>query len=104
MNETDVIVHGNNTHYKTNKSCDEIIDKNTKYSKCLSVKIPTGARFIITSKICSTKQISKSVSNVLKLAYSQIEKFPKNAKFLSGYNKFCVPQNSDPIIHWLTYI
>ena len=30
---------------------------------------PTGAPFIIASKTCSTKQISKSVSNVFKLAY-----------------------------------
>ena len=30
-------------------------------------KNPTGARFITTSKICSTKQISKFVSNVCKL-------------------------------------
>ena len=43
-------------------------------------KNPVGASFIISSKICSAKQISKSVSNVLKLIYSQV--FHKNAKFL----------------------
>ena len=51
-------------------------------------KNPTGALFIISSKICSSKQISKSVSNVFKLIYSQIEFFYKNDKFLPNYNKF----------------
>ena len=59
-------------------------------------KIPASARFIIASKICSTKQISKSVSNVYKLV--------KNAKFLSDYNKFRVLQNCDPIIQSLNNI
>ena len=87
------------TYCKTNKSCDEIIDENTEYTKRLGFKItekekilpiiywipimnknPIGASFIISSKICSAKQISKSVLNVLKLIYSQV--FHKNAKFL----------------------
>ena len=53
-------------------------------------KNPTGARFIIASKICSAKQTPKSVSNVFELIYSQIENFQKNAKFLSNCNKFWV--------------
>ena len=59
----------------------------TEYTKCLGFKITekekatpimywipkmhknqTGARFIIASETCSTKQISKSASNVFKLA------------------------------------
>ena len=63
-----------------------------------------GARFIIASKICSTKQVSKSVSNVFKLIFSQVENFHKNEKFLSQYNKFWVLQNSDPIIESLNHI
>ena len=89
LNEIRVIGHGNNTYCKANKSCDLIKDENTEYTKRLGFKItdyvktltimywipkihksPTGARFIIASKICSTKQISKSVSNVFKLVYS----------------------------------
>lgn len=50
-------------------------------------KNPARARFIIASKICFNKQISKSVSNVFKLIYAQIENFQKNAKFLSICNK-----------------
>ena len=107
--EIGVIGHGNNTYCKANKSCDAIIDENLEYTKRLSFKItenvktlpvinwipkihksPTGARFINASKICSKKQISKSVSNVYKLVYSEIENFHKNAKLLSNYNKFWV--------------
>ena len=90
--EIGVIGRRNNTYCKGNKSCDEIIYENTEYIKRLNFKIiekekaqpithwiftidnnTTGARFNIASKICSTKQISKSVSNVFKLIYSQIE-------------------------------
>ena len=66
-----------------------------------------GARFIIASKVRSTKQVSKSVSNVFKLfklVSSQIENIHKNAKLLSNYNKFWVLQNSDPIIQLLNSI
>ena len=48
--------------------------------------------------------ISKSASHVFNLAYSQIENFHKNAKFLLNYNKFLVLQNSDPIIQSLNNI
>ena len=90
--EIGVIGRRNNTYCQGNKSCDEIIYENTEYIKRLNFKIiekekaqpithwiftidnnTTGARFNIASKICSTKQISKSVSNVFKLIYSQIE-------------------------------
>ena len=100
MNEISAIGHGDKTHYKANNSCDELIDKNTEYNKSLDFEVreqektlsimywipkmhknPTGANSIIASKICFTKQISKSVSNVLKLVQFQIEIFHKNAKF-----------------------
>ena len=67
-------------------------------------KNPTGARLIIICKIFSTKQISKSVSNVFKLVYSQIENFHKNAKFLLNYDAFWVLQNSELIIQSLNNI
>ena len=107
LNEIAVIGHGNNTDCRASESRDEIIDENTKYTRRLGCKItekektlpimywipkmhknPIGARFIIASKICTTKQISKSVSNVVNLVCSQIENFHENAKFLSNYNKF----------------
>ena len=123
MNEIRVIGHGNSTYCKANKSCDDIIDENTDYTKRLCFKIteqekplaimysipkmhknPTGAHFIIASKTCSTKQISKSVSNFFKLADSQIENFNKNATFLSNYSKSRVLKNFDPIIQSLNNI
>ena len=61
-------------------------------------KNPSSCRFIIASKQCSTKPISKTVSSVFKLIFNQVEKFHKNAKFFSNYNKFWVLQNSEPII------
>ena len=111
MNEIGVIGHRYNTSCKANKSCDETIDEKTQCTKCLDFKvtekesimywipkmqkISIGARFIIASKICSAKQISKCISNVFKLVYSQIENFHKNTKFLSNV---WVLQNSDLII------
>ena len=45
-----------------------------------------GKLFIITSKLCSSKQTPKSTSNVFKLIYSQIENFHKKPKCFSNYN------------------
>ena len=123
MNEIGIIGHGNNTCCKANKSYDEIVDENTKYTKRLGFKITekektlpimywipkmhknsTGARFIIAYRICSTKQISKSVSNAFKLVCSKTENFHKNTKFLSNYNKSWILQNSKPSIQSLNNI
>ena len=65
---------------------------------------PTGARFIVASKTCSTKEISKPASSVFKVLYSQIENFYKNAKFLPNYNKVRVFKNSELIIQSLNNI
>ena len=64
-------------------------------------KNPTGVRFIVAFKICSTKHISASLSNVFKFIYSQIENVYKNANLLVNYNKFWILQNSNPIIQLL---
>ena len=53
-------------------------------------KNPTGQRFIIASKFCSTKPLSRTISSVLNLIYSQIENFHLIAKFLSNCKKFWV--------------
>ena len=93
-------ITGHGINCSPNKSCDKVTDEganDTKHSdfeiteKKKSIKhwIPARqesvARFIIASKIRSAKQISKFVFNVFKLVYSQIERFHKNAKFLSKY-------------------
>ncbi len=107
----------NSTYEKIDKSKEEIVDENVMYSKRSGFKVderekdlpimywipkmhknPSGARFIIASKQCSTKQISKAVSNAFKLIFHQIENFHKKAKFLKNYNKFWVLQNIEPVL------
>ena len=36
-------------------------------------KLPMGHRFIIASKVCCTKKVSKSVSSAFKLIFGQVE-------------------------------
>ena len=67
-------------------------------------KNPIDSPFIIASKICSTKSLSKAVSNVFKLIYSQTENFHDKSKFLSNYNKFWVFQNVDCVIENMNII
>ena len=118
LKEIGQIGTGNSTYEKTTKNRDEIVEENMMYSKQhlgLEVeysekdvpimywipkmhKDPPGARFIIASKQCSTKKISKAVSSTFKLIYNQIENFHKKAKFLSNYNKFWVLQNTEPVL------
>ena len=123
LKEVGILATGNTTYKKTDLTKDEIIDDNVTYSQKLGFKItnnekelpimywtpkfhkkPYGTRFIVASKQCSTKQLSKSVSSAFKLMYNQIENFHKKSKFLQNYNKFWVLQNSDPIIATLDSI
>ena len=60
-------------------------------------KEPTGARFIVASSSCSTKPLSKAISNVFKLIFNQVHKFNLKAKFYSKFNLFWVVQNSFPV-------
>ena len=109
--------NGNSTYEKTPKNVADIVEENVMYSERLGLEVgegerdlpsmywipkmhkdPPGARFIIASKQCSTKKISKSVSSAFKLMYNQIENFHTKAKFLSNYNKFWVLQNPDPVL------
>ena len=117
MKEIGQIGSGNSTYEKSSKTVAEVVDDNVLYSKRLGLEVderekdlptmywipkmhkdPPGARFIIASKQCATKKISKSVSSAFKLIYNQIENFHKKAKFLSNYNKFWVLQNANPVL------
>ena len=108
---------GNSTYEKIEKSKEEIIEENVMYAERSGFEVdekgkqlpimywipkmhknPSGARFIIASKQCSTKQISKAVSNAFKLIFHQIENYHKKAKFLKNYNKFWILQNTEPIL------
>ena len=111
------------TYVSANRCADEIISENQEYAKRLGLDIedrdlelpsmywmpkmhksPSGCRFIIASKHCATKPISKAVSSAFKLIFKQVESFHQKAKFLSNYNKFWVLQNSDPVISILQTI
>jgi hypothetical protein len=123
LKETGILGEGNTTYVSIDLSKEHIIHENVEYAKRLKMDVtgkeldlpamywipkkhkqPTGKRFIIASKLCSTKQISTAVSNVFKLIYNQVDKFHKNAKFLSNYNKFWVLQNSNPVLDSLNHI
>ena len=123
LKEIGILDGGNNTYLTSDLSKEHILHVNVEYAKHLKMdgtdkeldlpamywtpkkyKQPTGKRFIIASKQCSTKQISTAVSIVFKLIYRQVENFHKNAKFLSNYNKFWVLQNCDPILESLNRI
>ena len=104
----------NKTYEKINKNQEEIIKDNLEYNTrlkpsngsedkslttmCWIPKLhenPVGSRFIIASKNCSTKPLSKAIFNVLKLIYSQRKNFHRQSKFLSitinaGYSKMLI--------------
>ena len=123
LREIGIIGGGNPTYSISNRSKEDILDENITYNKRLNLEVkdednklplmywlpklhkkPTKARFIIASKHCSTKPLSKAISSVFKLIYQQVESFHKNAKFLSNYNKFWVLQNIDPVINNINII
>ena len=123
LKEIGIIGEGNNTYEKAGKSEAEVIDENVHYAAHLGFKVtdreralpsmywmpkmhktPLGSRFIIASKLCSTKPVSKAVSNIFKLVFNQVQNFHIKAKYISNYNKFWVLQNVDPVIERLTQI
>ena len=61
-------------------------------------KSPIGARFIIASKQCTIKRLSKNITAAFKLLYKSVEKYHHKSKFYSGVNSFWVIQNSKPVI------
>jgi hypothetical protein len=65
---------------------------------------PSRARFIVSSAKCSTKPISRIVSNAFKLIFTQIENFHKKSKFYKNYNRFWTVNNSRPLIEKLEVI
>ena len=123
LKEIGILGEGSETYLRSDCTKDELVNANMEYAKSLRLEVsekekdlpimywtpkkhkkPTGKRFIIASKVCSTKKISKAVSLVFKLIYNQVENYHVKAKFLSNYNKFWVIQNSDPILESITRI
>ena len=67
-------------------------------------KNPTKARFIIASQKCSIKKLSKDITSIFKLAYTQIERYNQKASTFSGINTFWVIQNNIPVLNTLNKI
>lgn len=65
---------------------------------------PSRARFIVSSAKCSTKPISRVVSNAFKLIFQQIQNFHDKSKFYKNYNRFWVINNSKPLLEKLDVI
>ena len=123
LREIGVLGDGCETYTRTDKSKDEIIAENAEYAERLGYtltekekdlpcmywipkmhKTPVKHRFIVASKTCSTKPISKAVSNAFKLIYRQTENFHAASKYDANYNKFWVVQNCNPILDALNKI
>ena len=67
-------------------------------------KTPTKARFIIASRKCTVKNLSKDVTSIFKLAYNQIDRYNQKASIFSGIKTFWVIQNSHPVLRVLDQI
>ena len=52
--------------------------------------IPSRARFIVSSAKCSTKPLSRAVSNTFKCFCNQIRSFHDKSKFYKNYNRFWI--------------
>ena len=60
-------------------------------------KTPVGARFIIASKKCSVKNISKNVSSVFKLFFRQLQSYWDKTFKYTGVKSFWVVENNKPV-------
>ena len=123
LKEIGILGPESNTYTAANKSMDEIIFDNILYQNHVAMnedekektlpsmywlpkmhKTPIGNRFIIASKFCSTKSLSRNLSTIFKLLYNQIQNYNTKEKYLSNYNMFWVLDNIDPIINKLEKI
>ena len=67
-------------------------------------KLPSGKRFIVASKACSTKPLSTAVAKVFSLIFKQTRNFHRKSTFHSRYNKFWVVDKTQPVINKLNRV
>ena len=67
-------------------------------------KTPTKARFIIASRNCTVKKLSKDITSIFKLAHDQIYRYNQKASTFSGIKTFWVINNSRPVVGTLKKI
>ena len=65
---------------------------------------PSRARFIVSSAKCSTKPLSRIISNTFKCFCNQIRSFHNKSKFYKNYNRFWVINNTKRFIDKLNII
>ena len=111
------------TYQLSDKNRDEIISTNLELSEQYGLKLsekqrslpimywtpkmhytPSRARFIVSSAVCSTKPLSRVVSNTFKHIFKQVQSFHAKSKFYKNYNRFWVIENSQPLIDKLDVI
>ena len=61
-------------------------------------KNPVKFRFIISSKQCTTKILSKNVSSIFTLFQKQIEAYHRKSYFYSGIKSYWIVQNREPVL------
>ena len=61
-------------------------------------KKPVKSRFIIASKRCTTKTLSKDVSAIFSLFQRQIDTYHKMQHYFSGIKSYWIVQNRDPVL------
>ena len=118
LTEMGIFGQGSETYDKIDKTPTEIIEKLKRDLKnnfsmeidkdnvCLPVaywlpkmhKNPIGYRFIIASKTCTNKELSKYVTSVFKLFHMALESYWDISKFHSGVNSFWIIQNNEPVV------
>ena len=124
LEEIGIIGEQSQTYEKTtNKDKKEIIKENVKYAEKLKLtitdkerdlpsmhwipkmhKTPIGSRYIIASKMCSTKGIASAVSKAFRLITYQIKNFHDKSKFYTNYHRYWIVQNIVPIVEKLEEI
>ena len=101
-----------NINIFTNTKVKEIIKTNIKYWKKFDLKVikqdktlpimywlpnmhktPTGARFILASKNCSTTPLSDGISKVFKMVFNHVESFHRKSLFYTFFKKFWEVEN-----------
>ena len=62
-------------------------------------KTPVKFRFIIASKYCTTKSLSKDLSSIFSLFNRQIETYNKKAHYYSGVKSYWIISNRNPVLN-----
>ena len=61
-------------------------------------KTPIKFRFIIASKKCTTKILSKNVSSIFSLFQKQIDAYHRKSHYFSGIKSYWIVQNREPVL------